>query len=204
MEPDADRTRLGEIVALARDPAVNLNELLALLSSAPALGDEIARVASCAPWEVPGSLPRLERALLILGPKSVAAIAAALAVRDHVRAAADAANPEPRWRHALASAVCAEGIARRLELPLELEAWLGGLFHLPGLGALAGTDRTAVGPSVAPLVRAAHALLEPWRGCAADVQGVGLLFDAGLLPDELADLRRELEQRLKDAAAALR
>ncbi len=200
MEPDADHTWLLKIVALARDPDVNLNELLALLSSAPALATEIARASSCAPWNVPGRAPRIKRAVLVLGPKSVAGIAAALWVRDRVRAACDAGDPEPRWRHALASAVFAEGIARRLELPLELDAWLGGLFHLPGLGALP----SAVGPSVTPLVRAAHGLLEPFSGCVAGMSGDGLLFDVGLLADELADLSRELEQRLKDAAAALR
>ncbi len=64
------------------------------------------------------------------------------------------------------------------------------------------------GRTLAALIEAAHAIVEDpvsgWQDAAIEPhEGGALLSDLGLLPEDIADVRRELQERLKEALAVL-
>ena len=183
-------SRLRRILALGFEPNANLDDLLERLCASPSLASEIARVANTAPWGMEGRIDRLERVVLIQGSRTAAAIAAALLVRDQLRARFGPAEAERRFAHALETAVRARLVATRLELPLAHEAWVAGLLHVLDAPPAHPAQWTAVHV----LVRAA---------CAARGDRAGPLLELGLLADELPELRLDVERLLKDVAASL-
>jgi hypothetical protein len=178
---------LREILRLAGDPHVCVPELIGRLERAPALAEEVRRVADSSLYGMPGKITRLERAVLIVGVGAVAEICAALWARDRLE--------RDRWTHRLEVAVAGRLIAEHLDPALRMPAWVAGVLH--------GGEATRLVPDFAgsPLeviVSAAH-LLESDPVCAVAATTPELLDDLGLLPDDVADLRARAEGRTKEA-----
>ncbi len=121
---------LGEILNLARDPDVNLEEFRDLVARSPKLATEIVKIANSALYGMEGKIHRLERAVLILGIRTVSQIASTLLVADIMRGVEiGGVSSDALWMHSLETGVCTQLLARWLGLPFESEAYLCGLIH---------------------------------------------------------------------------
>lgn len=135
MRPDLPR--VATILQLAQDPALRFESLQAELESSPELPSEIVRLANSSIYGMQGRIRRLDRALLILGPRTVAEIAASLLVaRGLRRLEIGTLSGALLLRHSLETAVCAQFAARRVAADLEREAYLAGLLHDLGVCAM--------------------------------------------------------------------
>ncbi len=125
---------LGEILGLASDSSCNLGTFGEKVATSPRLEAEVVRVSNSALYGLEGKINRLERAVLILGMRTVADIASALLVaakmknKDVGKLRGDAI-----WMHSLEIGVCAQLVAHSLGLPLESEAYPAGLLHDLGI-----------------------------------------------------------------------
>lgn len=219
----AELSLLGEVVGLACDPAVDLGEFQSRVASSPDLCAEVVRAGNSPIYGMPGRIDRLERAVLILGPRTVASIATAVVVRHALGSArVGGLESEAIWLHSLETGVCARLLARPLDPGLEFEAYLTGLLHhlgtldlldevngangaLPHVlhDALNGACAEGVSRTLAALVRASHAVVRSpcggWKDEAPD--DARLVTDLGLLDDELLATRRGVSARVKELAA---
>lgn len=66
----------AELLRMAEDPHVSLDLFRDRLAGAPELADEVVRIANEPRYGMPGLITRLERSVLILGPRTTASIAA--------------------------------------------------------------------------------------------------------------------------------
>jgi len=204
-----DPLTLGALLRHAGDPHVSLDDVLDLVGAAPGLAEELVRVGNSELFDMPGKITRPDRAVLILGPRKVAAIAAAL-FAAHPPAGSGSATP---WQR-LATGLCAELIARQLELAIGPEACAAGLLHdlaaravdwgfpeplclaLAHQRAPLGAPPAARG--LASVLHAAHLLVGPVDAAASE-----LVEGLGLLPEDLADIEQSLSERTKDLARLL-
>ncbi len=213
----AELEPLAEILRLADDPEVCVSDQIDAVQRVPSLGRDIARVANSAYYGLPGGGRSLEKLTLILGCRAVAEIATALIVARRIRSAEpDRLRGEELWLHCLSVAITARLLSARLELGIESEAYVAGLLH--GLGMADGTLRygehpAAVGTGesrgarpLAVLVSGAHAITGPGAPGPGDSPGpdaAQALRDLGVLADDETAIRSELDERLKQALAAL-
>ncbi|MEE9280227.1 MAG: HDOD domain-containing protein [Myxococcota bacterium] len=219
----AELSLLAEIVSLSCDPGVNVDEFHGRVASSHDLSAEVVRAGNSALYGMAGKIDRLERAVMILGPRTVASIAAAVVVRHTLgNASIGGLASEAIWLHSLETGVCARRLAGHLAPRLEHEAYLAGLLHHLGTlelfdahagacsafpevlqGALGGLQADGPSRSLAALVRAAHAAVrDPCAGWKDDTPGdEQLLADLGLLDGEQSELRREIRDRTKELAA---
>jgi HD-like signal output (HDOD) protein len=124
---------LGEILQLARDPDLRLEDLVEAVGRSPSLTARIIRVANSALYGMEGRIQRLDRGLLILGVDAVTSIAASVVVADRARRSRLKALPQDAlWLHSLETGTCAELMARALGVPFR-EAYLAGLLHDLGI-----------------------------------------------------------------------
>ena len=214
---------LGEIVSLSCDQDVNVDRFLSRVASSHDLSAEVVRAGNSALYGMAGKIDRLERAVLILGPRRVASIAAAVVVRPTLgNASIGGLASEAIWLHSLETGVCARLLAGHLAPRLEHEAYLAGLLHHLGTleffdehagacsafpevlqGALGGLQAEGPSRSLTALVRAAHAAVrDPCAGWKDDAPGdEQLLADLGLLDNEQREIRRQVPDRTKELAA---
>lgn len=130
----AELVLLGEILRLARNPDVSLEEFGSKVASSPHLASEVVRVSNSALYGMEGRVHRLERAVLILGIRNVSSIASAILVGHRIKSASiGELDGDALWTHSLETGVCAQLLARSLDLPLESEAYLAGLLHDLGI-----------------------------------------------------------------------
>jgi HD-like signal output (HDOD) protein len=121
---------LGEILHLAGDPEVSLDDFAGAVGQSPSLAARVIRVANSALYGMEGRVQRLDRGVLILGVEAVAGIAASIVVADRARKAQVRALPNDAfWLHSLESGICSEMLARFLGLGTYREAYLAGLLH---------------------------------------------------------------------------
>jgi HD-like signal output (HDOD) protein len=128
---------LGEILNLAGSPDASLDDFGAKVATSPQLAAEVVRVSNSALYGMEGRINRLERALLILGMRTVGEIASALLVAKKMKGMnIGELSGDALWMHSLEIGVCAQLIARCLSLPLESECYLAGLLHDLGVVGL--------------------------------------------------------------------
>jgi hypothetical protein len=114
----ADPDRVRALIAHADEPHLSLDVFLAAIEADAQFADDLVRVANCPLFGMPGRVTRLKRAVLLLGPRACATIAAALRVRDSMK--------HDEALRALSVGLAAGALARELELPVEHEARLAG------------------------------------------------------------------------------
>lgn len=130
----AELALLGEIVRRAHDADCALPELIERIEAAPELARDVVRVASSALYGMQGKITRLDRAVLILGARTVASIAGAALVATRLRGVViGPLRGESLFMHSLEVACTAEQCARQVRSPLAPEAHLVGLLHDLGM-----------------------------------------------------------------------
>ena len=76
---------LGEIMAISRDSDASLEEFGQKVGTSPQLAREVVRISNSALYGMEGKINRLERAVLILGMRTVAEIASMLVLMGECR-----------------------------------------------------------------------------------------------------------------------
>ncbi len=136
--PLDDFAALAEILRLSRDPDLCVDELVGCVSRAPALAAEVVRVAGSPAYLRGGRIERLDRAILILGARTVGEIATALTMTARTRGQAiGTREPDALWLHSLAVGIGAELVGRCLGAPNASDAHVVGLLHDLGMLELA-------------------------------------------------------------------
>lgn len=127
---NAELALLGRILALADDDGVAIPDLSRVLESAPGLAAQVLEVARSPLYELDGRIAQLERAIAVLGVRTVAGIAASVRMASHTQGSRLCTlPPNALWMHSLEIGACAELLARSLGWPHESEAYLAGLLH---------------------------------------------------------------------------
>jgi HD-like signal output (HDOD) protein len=107
-----------------------VDELVGCVSRSPALAAEVVRVAGSPAYLRGGRIDRLDRAVLILGARTVGEIATALATTSRTRGRTiGAREPDALWLHSLAIGIGAELVGRCLGAPNASDAHVVGLLH---------------------------------------------------------------------------
>jgi putative nucleotidyltransferase with HDIG domain len=144
----AELALLGGILRDCEDPDLSLGEFAERVARSPQLASEIVRVANSALYGMEGRIKRLDRAVLMLGQRPVASIATGVLVARRSRSLAiGPIRGDALWLHSLETAICAELIARCLDLADPGEAYLAGLIHdmgIPELGEAHGESYARV------------------------------------------------------------
>ncbi len=194
---------LGEILRLADDPELRIEDFAEKVEGSPRLAASIVRIANSALYGMEGKIRRLDRATVILGVRAVAEIASSVLVASRMKELRIAElRGEALWLHSLEIAAAAQALARWLGIDGEREAYLVGLLHDLGLaemyeahGAdyaalversireelpLAGLERERFGEDHADRLRACAA---DWGFPKLIVDAVGHHHDPGAAPE---------------------
>jgi putative nucleotidyltransferase with HDIG domain len=115
---------------LINDPNSSSSDIAEVLKKDQVLTAKILRLVNSSYYAIPGGVTDVQRALAFLGFNTLAQLVLGLSVYSLFSAAdhEDFSMPE-FWRHALATAVCSEILAKRLKLPKPEEAFTCGLLH---------------------------------------------------------------------------
>jgi HD-like signal output (HDOD) protein len=120
---------------LARDD-VQIRELVALISSDPAISVQILRVANSPLFGFRAQIDSLQSALVVLGLRRVRSLCMTVATANHMKGVLHIAELSRCWRHMLACALLTEQLARSCSA-FEDRAYTAGLLHDVGrLGLL--------------------------------------------------------------------
>jgi len=148
--------------AVLQDEGASVADCAARIRQDPALTARLLRLANSAFYGVPGRVAGIDDAVQLIGLRSLRLLAMTAAVTLQFQAPAGAARwLDAFWRHALAVAHLAQGLAERRGLPVE-RAYVAGLLHDIGRlvlrtaapdvtthAAFDGADHAAVGAAVA-------------------------------------------------------
>ncbi|MCZ6806522.1 MAG: HDOD domain-containing protein [Deltaproteobacteria bacterium] len=132
--PEAAR----KVRQIASDPAASVKDMAAAISSDPAMASKLLKLANSAFYGLPTRVGNVERAIVLLGFKTVQNLALAGSICRLFResAASKGFGGRDLWEHCLAVAVAAKTIAARIgKLDVD-EAFLGGITHDVGLLAI--------------------------------------------------------------------
>jgi HD-like signal output (HDOD) protein len=120
---------------LARD-VVAIRELVALISSDPALSAQILQVANSPLFGFRAQIDSLQSALVVLGLRRVRGLCMTVATANYMKAVLQVEELSRCWRHMLACAMLTEELARSCAA-FEDRAYTAGLLHDVGrLGLL--------------------------------------------------------------------
>ncbi len=127
------------IVALTVDPACDLDDLARAIKSDAAMALRFLALANSAALSRGQEIRDLKAALVRLGIRRVRNVALLMGTHDMMPADTSAVGLDAAafWRHCLATASCAQGIAWQRGRPALEDAWLVGLLHGIGVAALA-------------------------------------------------------------------
>lgn len=126
----------AKIVQLANDLNAPAAEIIAAIRLDPVLTGKVLQLVNSAYFSLAQKVTSLNRALVYLGINTIKNLALSSAVMDAI----DVKNKElaeiikPTWKHSLATAVCAKGIAKAAHVPqthIE-EFFIAGLLHRLG------------------------------------------------------------------------
>lgn len=119
--------RVNELI---NDPTSSSADVAEVLKKDQVLTAKILRLVNSSYYAIPGGVSDVQRALAFLGFNTLAQLVLGISVFSVFKdiAVEDFSMPE-FWKHALATAVCAESIAKRLKYPKPEEAFTCGLLH---------------------------------------------------------------------------
>ncbi|MDP4302404.1 HDOD domain-containing protein [Leptothrix discophora] len=132
-----------QALALLRSDTASDTDCAARIALDPAITARILRLANSAFYGVSGRVATIRDAVLLLGRRSIGAMLAAAAVADSLARSPLAGHPEVAatmghfWRHALASALAAQALARGRP-PDQDVAFTAALLHDIGRLVLCG------------------------------------------------------------------
>ena len=115
---------------LINDPTSSSSDIAELLKKDQVLTAKILRLANSTYYGIPGGVADVQRALAFLGFNTLAQLVLSLSVFSLFSTFDNTEfSMMDFWRHALATAVCAEGLAKRLNFDKPEEAFTCGLLH---------------------------------------------------------------------------
>ncbi len=120
--------RVNELI---NDPNSSSAEIAEVLKKDQVLTAKVLRLVNSSYYAIPGGVTDVQRALAFLGYNTLAQLVLGVSVFSLFKALDDAQEFTMLdfWRHALATAVCSEMLAKRLKLPKPEEAFTCGLLH---------------------------------------------------------------------------
>lgn len=115
---------------LINDPNSSGADIAEVLKKDQVLTAKILRLVNSSYYSIPGGVTDVQRALAFLGFNTLAQLVLSLSVFSFFASFEheDFSMPE-FWRHALATGVCSEILAKKLKLPKPEEAFTCGLLH---------------------------------------------------------------------------
>lgn len=107
-----------------------MEEFAETVANSPTLAAGVVRASNSPLYGMEGRVSRLERAVLVLGVRTVASIASTVLVATETRALdLDGVDGDAIWIHSLQVGICAQLLARHLRIQPDSEAYLAGLLH---------------------------------------------------------------------------
>lgn len=115
---------------LINDPTSSSADIAEVLKKDQVLTAKILRLVNSSYYSIPGGVMDVQRALAFLGFNTVAQLVLGLSVFSVFKnIEAEDFSMMDFWKHALATAVCTEILAKRLNYPKPEEAFTCGLLH---------------------------------------------------------------------------
>lgn len=125
-----------KIIQIVEDPKSTARDLHAVIKNDPALSVKVLKVVNSAFYGLPGQVASVDRAIILLGLSAVKniAIAASIARLFKGRRISEKFSASDLWRHSVAVAVAAHGIAKASPHPcMPDEIFVAGMIHDIGL-----------------------------------------------------------------------
>lgn len=182
---------LGQILVLAEDESTSSEHLSATVANSPMLAASVVRVSNSALYGMEGRVARLERAVLVLGVRTVASIASTVLVATSLRARAiGGVASDAIFLHSLEVGICAQLLAKRLRVHPDSEAYLAGLLHDMGMSELEEKHGDAYAAVVERSVREQRPLADVEREAFGDSHATLLAASARGwgFPEKLQDV----------------
>ncbi len=128
----------SQVVALTSDPECDLGELARVILSDSVMSMRFLALVNSAALARGQEVRDLRRALVQMGLRRVRNVALCMGMHDVLPATPDhgALRMADLWKHTLATASCAEGLAWLQGSSCQEDAWLAGILHGIGIGAL--------------------------------------------------------------------
>jgi len=115
---------------LINDPNSSGADIAAVMKKDQVLTAKVLRLVNSSYYAIPGGVADVQRALAFLGFNTVAQLVLSLSVYSVF---GQGENPDfpmlEFWKHALATGICAESLAKRLKIAKPEEAFTCGLLH---------------------------------------------------------------------------
>jgi HD-like signal output (HDOD) protein len=132
----------SKVNELINNPNSSAGDIAAILKKDQVLTAKVLKLINSPYYGIPGEVTDVRRALAFLGFNTLAQLVLGLSVFSHFPS--EGSNEFPMmefWRHALATAVCAEVIAKRVKYAKPEECFTCGLLHDIGKIVLHEIDR---------------------------------------------------------------
>lgn len=125
----------ARIIQLVEDPNSTSRDLNRVINNDPALAARILKVVNSSFYGVPRQIDSIERAIMMLGLKSVRNIAIATGLSKLMSGGTIGHGFDIRdlWTHSIATAIGTQLLAERTDRGLLEEAFLAGLIHNIGI-----------------------------------------------------------------------
>ncbi|MBC7385432.1 MAG: HDOD domain-containing protein [Cryobacterium sp.] len=131
--------KVNELIA---DPNATSGDIAAILKQDQVLTAKILRLVNSSYYAVPGGVSDVQKALAFLGFNTVAQLVLSLSVFSMFsKFGDDSLTMKDFWMHALAVAVCSEGISKRWNIGKPEEVFTCGLLHDIGKLVIYEVDR---------------------------------------------------------------
>jgi putative nucleotidyltransferase with HDIG domain len=115
---------------LINDPNSSSAEIAEVLKKDQVMTAKILRLVNSSYYAIPGGVADVQRALAFLGFNTLAQLVLSLSVFSLFQnLGSESFSMLDFWKHALATGVCAENLARRLKIAKPEEAFTCGLLH---------------------------------------------------------------------------
>ena len=178
-----------EVLQLAQQPDVGIDQLADTIGNDPALAGKILRSANSSFYAQSREISTLRDAVMVLGLNSVRTLALGFSLVDYLRGqAAGGFDHSAFWQRSVVAAIGARAIAKSQRTAHPEEAFLGGLLH--GLGVL--TMAELLGDSYRSVFGAAEGRYERLRELEREQFGLdhtevsGALAQRWNLPQQLS------------------
>jgi putative nucleotidyltransferase with HDIG domain len=124
-------TIVTQLIALVGDPRSSARDVAKLISTDQALTAKILKVANSAFYGFPRKIATVQLAIVVLGFEAVKNLGLSVAVLKRFSSGADHElfDRQRFWEHAISCGVAARMLARKYDIRVGDEAFVGGILH---------------------------------------------------------------------------